>query len=133
MTNHELIWVLCLFFAGGLCGDEGIFHHIKCIQTTASGTKLVDICYYMLYSILTLLKWYYKYVPCTVYANINVKAWSFESIVAVKELYFWRYYCEWNYISLSSYIKINLNFIFPIPIYYPFLTLIDSWFIAVDL
>lgn len=67
------------------------------------------------------------------YANINVKAWSFESIVAVKELYFWRYYCEWNYISLSSYIKINLNFIFPIPIYYPFLTLIDSWFIAVDL
>lgn len=32
--------------------------------------------------------------------------------------------------------KINLcyhNFIFPIPIYYPSLTLIDSWFIAVDL
>lgn len=75
------------FFAGGLCGDEGIFHHIKCIQTTASGTKLADICYYMLYQIFSLY-WngITNYVPCTVYANINVKAWSFESIVAVKEL-----------------------------------------------
>lgn len=77
-----------------------------------------------------------NYVLCTVYVNINANACGFKSIVPVKELSFWRYYCAWNYISLSSYIKINLcynNFIFPIPIYYPSLTLIDSRFIAVDL
>lgn len=68
MTKHELIWVLCLvfFLAGGLCGDEGIFHHIKCIQTTASGTKLTDICYYVVSIFYLYWNGITNYVLCTV-------------------------------------------------------------------
>lgn len=87
MTKHELIWVLCLdfFFAGGLCGDEGIFHHIKCIQTTASGTKQADIYYYMLYQFFYLFEMVLQimfYVLCMLILMLMH--------VVLKALFLWR-------------------------------------------
>lgn len=87
MTKHELFWVLCLvfFFAGGLCGDEGIFHHIKCIQTTASGTKQADIYFYTFVSIFYLFEMVLQfmfYVLCMLILMLMH--------VVLKALFLWR-------------------------------------------